>query len=233
MAAPDIAPASQSVGTGWTSVEAGSLAIEQRAALLRLATGVEECTRGQLLAGPDRAADFALLVMRGVLRLFRSSQDGAETTLHLAAAGELLGDAPFPGVDDCYAVAIGPSTVARIPRSALERRLAVDPELALALGRQTRARLRRLEDRLESLTVCDGRGRMVRCLLQLAEDFGRPVGGGSTLLQLHLSQAELGSIVGTTRQTVNEILGSLREAGLVETRRGRLLLGVEGLRALR
>jgi CRP/FNR family transcriptional regulator len=67
-------------------------------------------------------------------------------------------------------------------------------------------------------------------LLELAEDFGREV-DGEVLIDLPLSQLDLATLVGASRQSVNECLRELREARRIATRRRRFaLLDPVGLR---
>ena len=62
-------------------------------------------------------------------------------------------------------------------------------------------------------------------LTELAKDFGVPR-GEQLLLDLDLTQAELATLVGSTRQTVNASLRDLEEDGLIQ-RDGRRLIVVK------
>jgi CRP/FNR family cyclic AMP-dependent transcriptional regulator len=195
---------------------------------------MEDYARGQQITGPDFLPEHAFVVEWGLVRLYRLTAAGAETTLHLAAPGEIFGS--LPGLlgmreEPCFAVALRPSGLFRIPVADLEQRAVERPELLLILTRQIARRLRRIESRLESIAVCDARRRFVQCLLQLAEDFGRPAREG-VALDAFLTQEELATLVGTTRQTVNATVGQLRAQGLLLDRVGSMWLDVEGLRAV-
>jgi CRP-like cAMP-binding protein len=82
---------------------------------------------------------------------------------------------------------------------------------------------RRLVDRLLDARHVDARGRLIRQLLRLEELFEGAI---------PFTQGDLANYVGVTRVTVNQLLGSLADAGLVEIRRGSVqLLDVAGLQA--
>jgi CRP-like cAMP-binding protein len=82
---------------------------------------------------------------------------------------------------------------------------------------------RRLVERLLDGRHVDARGRLVRQLVHLAELFDGPI---------VFTQEDLANYVGVTRVTVNQILQSLVEAGIVELRRGSVrVIDPERLRA--
>ena len=70
----------------------------------------------------------------------------------------------------------------------------------------------------------DVAGRIVRRLTDLAERLGRPVPGGMQL-PCALTQGELASMVGASRETVNRALMAMIRDGVIETRgRGRYVV---------
>jgi CRP-like cAMP-binding protein len=97
------------------------------------------------------------------------------------------------------------------------------PRIALSITAQMGGRFKRIESRVENLVFRNLRSRIARILLELAEDFGRPEDGG-TLVDIPLSQGDVATLVGATRQSVNLCLGELRAAQLVSYRSRRFLL---------
>jgi CRP/FNR family cyclic AMP-dependent transcriptional regulator len=59
---------------------------------------------------------------------------------------------------------------------------------------------------------------VARRLIELAERFGEPADGG-VLITLPISQEELASWAGASREATSKALRDLRELGCVETRR--------------
>ena len=62
---------------------------------------------------------------------------------------------------------------------------------------------------------------MVRQLLGLAARYGT-ADGGVIRIDLHLTQDDLASLSGTTRETVNRVLAQLRDQGLIRVERARV-----------
>jgi len=59
-------------------------------------------------------------------------------------------------------------------------------------------------------------------LLDLAQTLGQPEGDG-TRIQVAITQSDLASLIGSTRQSVNAALGELEESGAIR-REGRQLV---------
>ena len=70
-----------------------------------------------------------------------------------------------------------------------------------------------------NLAWCGVTERIERRLIDLAQRIGRPVAGG-TLIPVRLTQDDLASMVGATRETANRALGRLLARGAIE-RQGR------------
>ena len=93
----------------------------------------------------------------------------------------------------------------------------------MSVTAQIGSRFRRIESRVENLVYRNLRSRIANILLELAEDFGRDEAGGR-LIDLPLSQQDIATLVGATRQSVNGCLRELRESALVSYRSRRFTL---------
>jgi CRP-like cAMP-binding protein len=89
--------------------------------------------------------------------------------------------------------------------------------------RQIAERLKRIESRVEHLVFDDVRSRLIAMLLELGHDFGEQE-GERVRLKIRVSQSELATLIGATRQTVNAMLTELRGAGLVSQEAGQIVL---------
>jgi CRP-like cAMP-binding protein len=199
---------------------------------LRQASSQRDHERGATVFRPASHPRSLYLLERGLVRIYRLSPDGAETSFGYVAPGEVFGELPAFGefARDSFAVAVHPARVWQIPVAVFQRTIEKRPAIVLAITRQIGRRMKRIESRVETLVFRNVRARLAGILLELADDFGRP-SGASLALDIDLTQGELATLIGSTRQTVNATLGELEEAGLVE-RDGRRLV-VRDLPALR
>lgn len=199
---------------------------------LRARSASHTYAAGDVVFGPTRTPQSVYLLECGLVRIYRVSEDGDETTFGYVQPGEIFGELAAMGNSEreSWAQAVQPSVVWRTGRDAMREVLCAHPGVVLQVAVQIGSRLKRVESRVEDLVFRDVRTRVSRVLLELAEDFGRPVDGGC-LIDLAVTQGVLGTLVGATRQTVNASVRELEREGLLE-RRGRqlLLANLEGLR---
>jgi CRP-like cAMP-binding protein len=178
---------------------------------------------------------FVYLLERGLVRIYRVSPSGAETTFGYVRPGEIFGELAVlsGGPRESFAKAVRTSFVWQFQRDAVREVLAAHPGVVVAVATQIESRLKRIERRVEHLVFRPVSSRVAGILLELAEDFGREEPHG-LVIDLALSQEELATLVGATRQTVNASLREFERAGLIR-REGRrfVLLGVNALQESR
>lgn len=190
------------------------------------------CTGGETIFAPSTNPHSLYLLESGLARIFRLSEEGSETTFGYVAPGEVFGELSAFGdyPRESFAVAVRPSRVWKIPAETFRPMLAHKPGLVLEITRQIGSRLKRIEARVENLVFRDARSRVAHILLELGQDLGRPDEDG-VLIDVELTQSEIATLVGSTRQTVNANLREFEQQGWV-ARRGRRIL-VRDEKALR
>ncbi len=119
------------------------------------------------------------------------------------------------------------------PRFALDGVIHGRSPLALAIARLIAARQKRLERRLE--TQCVGarsRVRLASLLLELADRFGEPADGigSGTVIDISLSQQDLGNLIGASREIVSLTLSEFRRRDAVSMRGRRIVVHESKLR---
>ena len=203
----------------------------ETARLLRVSSSREHA-RGETVFEPQQQPRSVYLLERGLVRIYRLSPHGDEATLGYVRPGEVFGELGALSTQprESFAQAVRPSRVLRVPGRELRRVLDEYPHIALSVTLQIGNRMKRIESRVESLVFRNLRSRVSCILLELAEDLGRE-GDAGTVIDLPLSQHDVATLVGATRQSVNLCLRELREAKLVDYRNRRFV--VPDLAALR
>jgi len=84
-------------------------------------------------------------------------------------------------------------------------------------------RLRKTDDLLEDTCFLNISDRFAKKLVELAETLGRQK-GNTTVIDLSLTQTDLASMVGATRESINKELRILRKKGLIQTEGNRILI---------
>lgn len=202
----------------------GELSDAETRRLLRVSSS-REFARGATVFEPVANPRSVYLLERGLVRIYRLSAKGEEATLGYVRPGEVFGElgAFSDQPRESFAQAVRTSHVLRVPREELRRVLDDHPRIALSVTTQIGNRFKRIESRVESLVFRNLRSRVSHILLELAEDFGRE-DDGRIVIDLPLSQQDVATLVGATRQSVNLCLRELREAELVGYRNRRFTL---------
>jgi len=191
-----------------------------------------EYEAGETVFGPSASPSSVFVLHEGLVRIYRLSETGAEIAFGYVIPGEIFGEATLFNDDArrSFAGAVRKSTVLVVPKEMGTKALLHRPSVALDVAAQLTKRLRRLENHLENSVVRDVRARVGLALIELADDFGQ-LKGDRLDIELPLTQAQIATLVGSTRQSVNTSLGELEEAGLIERRRlGVTVVQLEQLR---
>jgi CRP-like cAMP-binding protein len=192
---------------------------------LRTRVATQEFARGAIVFGPASTPRSVYLLEKGLVRMFRLSNEGAEVTLGYVRPGEVFGElqAISGRARESFSQAIRPSLVWRIPIPDLRHLIETIPGVALHITEQVERRFNRMESRVEGLALRDLRSRLCLILLELAEDFGREA-DSEVLIDLPLSQHDLATLAGASRQSVNQCLRDLRQARRIAYRKRRIAL---------
>jgi CRP/FNR family transcriptional regulator, nitrogen oxide reductase regulator len=168
----------------------------------------------------------ALYVVRsGKVKVLRHSTDGKDVVLRVAGPGHMLGTVAvfdgsgYPGtaqvIEECSILVI-----ARNDCLTLVNRY---PVFALAVIHDLGGRLRSSAEQIRSLAVERVEQRIARVLLKLAETAGSDLPEGR-VIEMPLTRQDVADMTGTTVETAIRVMSKLRRAGLIRTRRGKVVL---------
>jgi CRP-like cAMP-binding protein len=107
------------------------------------------------------------------------------------------------------------ATVARLPRAALRELLRRHPEAVSALQGLGYSGVRRVTGVLQELAALPLRARLARCILRLADNFGRAE-GDALRIALPIRQDAIAHMLHASRQRVNIELKALEAAGVLQ-----------------
>ena len=178
---------------------------------------------GQTIFSPTSEPRSVFLLKEGTARIYRVSSDGAEATFGYVRPGEVFGElAAVTGLSrESYAEAASPAIVWRIPIELFRRLLGSRPGVGKTVASQMGQRLKRIERRVEGLMFHDASSRLAIVLKELGDHFGLER-GGAIEIDGEFTQSELATLVGCTRQTLNQCLRDFDGKGMVEMKRRRI-----------
>jgi CRP/FNR family cyclic AMP-dependent transcriptional regulator len=182
---------------------------------------------GEMLFRRSEPAEGMVVVLDGLVRIHLSDARGREVTLALVGAGEPIGEIALidGGVHSADATALTPVSALLVRHADAEAMIASDAAVAMALLKTMTARVRRLTDQVEAISLQPLAQRVAATLLRLAA--ADPSG------LVRVPQGQLATLVAASRPKVNAVLSEYRAAGLiVSVRAGVRLLDAARLHAL-
>lgn len=163
------------------------------------------------------------LVRRGIINLHHVAADGREIVLHFYREGETLAEAAAVSAASypADAVAVVPTEVIVIPRSALALKLRDCPELALSLLGALDRQLRTLTGAFEDVTSKNAGLRFVEWLLRQCHD---PAAEETFKFKLKTTKRALASELGVRQETLSRTLRHLCDAGQLAVQGARITI---------
>jgi CRP-like cAMP-binding protein len=196
---------------------------------------MQRVAAGTVFYSPEQAAEVLFMLKEGQVRLYQLSADGKVLTTAVLEAGTFFGEMALLGqqLHQSYAEALSPCLICLMSREDVKSMLLGDPRIAARIAETLGQRLISAERRLSDFAFKNLPQRLAGLLLQLARPpkgrLFRP-GGPPEVRFTHEALAEM---AGTYRETATKILGEFRTQGLIDLKRGRVvILDAAGLRAL-
>ncbi|MGB2693868.1 MAG: Crp/Fnr family transcriptional regulator [Dehalococcoidia bacterium] len=173
------------------------------------------------------------IIIEGRVRVMFASRSGGEVEVALLGPGECVGDLAL--FDDrprsATAIASQPTRTLVVTRDAFLRWLSERPKAALALLQTLSLRLRRTDEALADFAFADVPTRLAKRLLDLEIEQHELALRDPTDGRIRITQGELASMLGVSRESVNKQLNAFAREGWIALSRG--LIAIRDANALR
>jgi CRP/FNR family cyclic AMP-dependent transcriptional regulator len=220
--------------TGWNPTPAMRREALRGCALFRRLTDAEleavlvratvrRVRRGDMIMHRGDPATGMAMILQGHVRISVTSTEGRETSLAMLGAGDVVGElalldggersADVAATEDCVLLTIN--------RSDFVPLLESNARLCLRLMAVLCTRLRETNRSVEEIATLSLAARLGHTLLRLANSHGR-IANHELRVGLRLSQKDLSSLVGASREKVNRQLRQWEDQGVVINERGYL-----------
>jgi len=157
-----------------------------------------------------------ILVVRGFVKLMRTSSCGDETLICIRSDGASLAAIPTSTEEilDVSAESVGPSTILKLPAGRFIRLAGDSPALMTAALDDAKRRIVALTSEIESLKARSADHRLARFLLSFC-----PPNQDQCRFRLPYDKRLVAARLGVTQETLSRSFGRLREFGVrTETR---------------
>ena len=169
---------------------------------------------GEEFLSEGKRAHFMYFVVSGVVKIYKSSAEGKKQVLNMATNGESINDvSTFNGnVTAASASAMTPVTLYKIRKTDMKIIVQEHPQVALNALKALAGKVRRDALLVRDLSFSSITGRLAKTLLKY-------FAGAKTETWPRLTQHDMATIVGTTREVVNRSLRDMEEKGAIRLER--------------
>ena len=184
-----------------------------------------ECRPREAIVWEGEAGGSLFLIISGYFKATTMGVGGKELVFSVMGPGEVFGELSVLDGQPRSAsiVALQSGELALLERDALLALLRESPAVTLQLLLEVCQRLRHLSQRCENLSSLSVPARLAQVLLDLVRRHGQR-SGAAFCIPVRLSQQELGSMVGATRESVNKQLKSWIDGGILRRDGGRIVI---------
>jgi CRP/FNR family cyclic AMP-dependent transcriptional regulator len=166
----------------------------------------------------EQPGEVVYIITDGSVRVQAEQEDGSLVILSFLSAGDVIGE--MSALDSAgrsaTVVTLEPCQLLWLDREAFLQHLRTYPALAYNVLRVLSRRLRLADERIQALSTLDVAGRVAGQLAAFAQEYGEEVPGEGLRISFRLTQSDLADLVGASRERVNQVLGVLRRAELIE-----------------
>src|SRR5215467_16120579 len=198
---------------------------EEEIQALSSATKRRTFRSGEVIFHRDDPGQVLYMIKDGKVKICIISPDGQEVALTVFGKGEVFGEfALLDGLPrSADAVALERVECFTLQRSDFQNAIVKNPKIAFLVLQALSKRLRNTNNMVEDLIFLDVYGRVAKKLLELADAHGVKTDDG-VRIDVRLTQQELASMVGASRESVNKVLGYFTEKDFISTDKHRITL---------
>jgi CRP/FNR family transcriptional regulator, cyclic AMP receptor protein len=179
--------------------------------------------RGEVIFHKGDPGATLYIILSGQVKIVLPSEGGEEAVLGVLDEDEFFGELSL--IDgrprSATIMATQPTEALVLHRDEFIAFLEVNPLVSIDLLHTLCQRLRETDEFVEDAVFLDVPGRLAKKLLELAGEYGTS-GSGGTMIGLRITQQELATMVGATRESVNKHLRAYRARGIIEIDRQRI-----------
>lgn len=185
-------------------------------------TATRTYPKGAVIVNEGEEGNSLFVIQTGAVKAYLSDDDGKEVVLSTPGPGEYFGElALFDDAPRSASVAaLEPCRVMMVSKAILREALKERPEIAVALLKGLATRIRALTENVRALALLDVFGRLVTTLYSLA----KATDDGKHVIEQKLTQQDLASRIGASREMVSRILQDLVRGGYIEIEHKRITI---------
>lgn len=189
-------------------------------------TIAREFSKGEIIFRSQDPADKMFIILSGEIKVTKIMSDGKEQILYIYGPSDFIGGHNILSGDkyEYNASALSKSKVLTITSDDVLGVLKYNNDFLLTVIKQSFERIRKAEDLIDRLSVINTDEKVAKLLKTLIGLYGKKTADG-ILISYKITQEELGSLAGISRETMSRKLNQFEEEGILKiVSRGKVLI---------
>ena len=168
---------------------------------------------GYYLFTAEEPGEVVYIIRAGTVKIHTEQEDGTDVILAILGTGDTVGEMSLLEGDGRSAsvVTLEESTLLWMDRETFQECMRRMPAITYNLVLILAGRLRLANAQIQSLSSLDIYGRVARQVLAFAQQYGQVTDEGDIMIPLRLTQSDLASLVGATREHVNRAMRTYKQ----------------------
>lgn len=194
--------------------------------LLRFADRTMITEKGQYLFQEGMDAEELYIIISGKVQISKITADGRELTLRIAGENDICGELTLFTHSPKYllsALVVEEGTVAAIKKDVIEKEIFKDSALAFEFMKWMSDHFRKTQTKFRDLVLHGKKGALYSTLIRMTNSYGVLKKDG-ILIDLPLTNQELGNFCGTSRESTNKFLNELKREGIISVNKGKITI---------
>lgn len=173
---------------------------------------------GTNLISAEEPGEVVYIIYEGTVKVYVTQADGNDVIIAFGGPGDIEGEMSV--IDggasrSANIVTQEQTTVLWLDRLTFQECLRTMPQITYNLVRIMSERLRLANERIQALCALDVYGRVARQLLAFGRQYGKRTSQGEIIIPIRLTQSDIASLVGATRERVNQVMASFKQRTLI------------------
>lgn len=174
-------------------------------------------SKGDLVFNIGETSDRLYIVNSGRIKVFNYTREGKEQILYILNEGDFFGELSLlkKSSFEFNATALEDTSLCTVSKQHFDSIIKKNPDITLKILEALHDRLIKLEMLIQNLSTKDIEVRIAAMLIGFLKESGKEAVDG-VVLNLPLNREEMGSFIGTTRETISRKLGGMQDEGILE-----------------
>ncbi|MBP2239485.1 CRP/FNR family transcriptional regulator [Cytobacillus eiseniae] len=192
--------------------------------LLQLSNRTIKTVKGQYLFQEGEKAEELYLIVSGKIQISKINKDGRELALRICGENDICGELTLFTHSPKFllsALVIEEGEVAVIKKEVIETEIFQNSALAFEFMKWMSDHFRKTQTKFRDLVLNGKKGALYSTIIRMTNSYGIKKTDG-ILIDLPLTNQELGNFCGTSRESTNRMLNELKREGIISIKKGKI-----------